>query len=44
MMKSLEIDQQGYGYLNARGLSRYFSLMSPDVESYQTVELQEVHG
>ncbi len=38
-MKSLEIVQQAYRYLNARDLSKYFSLMSPDIEFYQTEEL-----
>lgn len=38
-MKPLEIVQQAYGYLNAKDLSNYFSLMSPDVEFYQTEEL-----
>lgn len=38
-MQSLEIVQQAYEYLNAKDLLNDFSLMSPEVEFYQTIEL-----
>jgi hypothetical protein len=38
-MNSLEIVKQAYIYLNEKDIRRYFSLMSPDVEFYQTEEL-----
>ena len=38
-MNSLEIVRQAYIYLNEKDIPRYFSLMSPNVEFYQTVEL-----
>jgi uncharacterized protein len=38
-MNSLEIVDRAYIYLNQKDLSNYFSLMSPDVEFYQTREL-----
>ncbi|MEH1841580.1 MAG: nuclear transport factor 2 family protein [Nostoc sp.] len=38
-MNSLEIVKQAYIYLNQRDIPRYFSLMSPDIDFYQTEEL-----
>ena len=38
-MNSLEIIKQAYSYLNEKDIPRYFSLMSPNVELYQTEEL-----
>lgn len=38
-MNSLEIVKQAYIYLNEKDIPRYFSLMSPDIEFYQTEEL-----
>jgi uncharacterized protein len=38
-MNSLEIVDRAYIYLNKKDLPNYFSLMSPDVEFYQTREL-----
>jgi ketosteroid isomerase-like protein len=38
-MNALEIIKQAYIYLNEKDISRYFSLMSPNVEFYQTKEL-----
>ncbi|GAA6617135.1 hypothetical protein NUACC26_029440 [Scytonema sp. NUACC26] len=38
-MNSLEIVKQAYIYLHEKDIPRYFSLMSPNVEFYQTEEL-----
>jgi ketosteroid isomerase-like protein len=38
-MNSLEIVKQAYIYLNEKDIPHYFSLMSPNVEFYQTEEL-----
>ena len=38
-MNALEIVKQAYVYLNEKDISGYFSLMSPDVEFYQTEAL-----
>lgn len=38
-MNSLEIVDRAYIYLNKKDIPNYFSLMSPDVEFYQTREL-----
>ncbi|MEH2184303.1 nuclear transport factor 2 family protein [Nostoc sp.] len=38
-VNSLEIVKQAYIYLNEKDIPSYFSLMSPDVEFYQTEEL-----
>ena len=38
-MNSLEIVDRAYTYLNKKDIPNYFSLMSPDVEFYQTREL-----
>ncbi len=38
-MNSLEIIKQAYSYLNEKDIPSYFSLMSPNVELYQTEEL-----
>ncbi|MDF5711303.1 MAG: nuclear transport factor 2 family protein [Nostoc sp. S4] len=38
-VNSLEIVKQAYIYLNEKDIASYFSLMSPDVEFYQTEEL-----
>jgi uncharacterized protein len=38
-MNSLEIIKQAYIYLNQKDIPSYFSLMSPDIEFYQTEEL-----
>jgi uncharacterized protein len=38
-INSLELVQQAYRYLNEKDIASYFSLMSPDVEFYQTDEL-----
>jgi uncharacterized protein len=38
-MDSLEIVKQAYIYLNAKDIPNYFSLMSPNIEFYQTEEL-----
>ncbi len=38
-MNSLEIIKQAYSYLNEKEIPHYFSLMSPNVEFYQTEEL-----
>ncbi|MFN6488300.1 MULTISPECIES: hypothetical protein [unclassified Nostoc] len=38
-VNSLEIVKQAYIYLNQKDIPSYFSLMSPDVEFYQTEEL-----
>jgi uncharacterized protein len=38
-MNSLEIVDRAYIYLNKKDIPNYFSLMSPDVEFYQTSEL-----
>jgi hypothetical protein len=38
-MDALEIVKQAYIYLNEKDIPNYFSLMSPNVEFYQTEEL-----
>ncbi|MBD2524707.1 nuclear transport factor 2 family protein [Nostoc sp. FACHB-133] len=38
-MNALEIVKQAYIYLNEKDIPHYFSLMSPNVEFYQTEEL-----
>jgi uncharacterized protein len=38
-MNALEIVKQAYVYLNEKDIPNYFSLMSPNVEFYQTEEL-----
>lgn len=38
-MNSLEIVKQAYIYLNKKDIPRYFYVMSPNVEFYQTEEL-----
>ncbi|MBH8563973.1 nuclear transport factor 2 family protein [Nostoc sp. CENA67] len=38
-MNALEIVKQAYIYLNEKDILHYFSLMSPNVEFYQTEEL-----
>ena len=38
-MNPLEIVKQAYIYLNEKDIANYFSLMSPNVEFYQTEEL-----
>lgn len=38
-MNALEIVKQAYIYLNKKDIVNYFSLMSPNVEFYQTEEL-----
>jgi ketosteroid isomerase-like protein len=38
-MNSLELIKQAYIYLEEKDIPHYFSLMSPDVELYQTEEL-----
>ncbi|MEH2421618.1 MAG: nuclear transport factor 2 family protein [Nostoc sp.] len=38
-MNSLEIIKKAYIYLGEKDISNYFSLMSPNVEFYQTEEL-----
>ncbi|WP_179076431.1 nuclear transport factor 2 family protein [Nostoc sp. C057] len=38
-MNALEIVKQAYIYLNKKDIPHYFSLMSPNVEFYQTEEL-----
>jgi uncharacterized protein len=38
-MDALELVKQAYFYLNERDIPNYFSLMSSDVEFYQTEEL-----
>jgi uncharacterized protein len=38
-MNSLEIIKQAYAYLSEKDVPHYFSLMSPDIELYQTEEL-----
>lgn len=35
-MNPLEIVKQAYIYLNEKDIHRYFSVMSPNVEFYQT--------
>jgi hypothetical protein len=37
-MNALEIVKQAYVYLNEKDIPNYFSLMSPNVEFYQTEE------
>ena len=38
-MNALEIVKKAYIYLGEKDISNYFSLMSPNVEFYQTEEL-----
>ncbi len=38
-MNALEIIKKAYIYPGEKDISTYFSLMSPDVELYQTIEL-----
>jgi ketosteroid isomerase-like protein len=38
-MNALELIQQAYRYLNEKDIPHYFSLMSPNVEFYQTEAL-----
>lgn len=38
-MNPLEIVKQAYSYLNEKDIPSYFSLISPDIEFYQTEEL-----